>query len=380
MNEHLFILEPYKGMNTRHHCPACKSKDKTFSLYINTETNQHINDSVGRCNRESNCGYHYTPKQYFHDNDILVEPKPDRIRQAPSPKPKPSFIDFELFKQSLAGYEANKFVTFLKNIFDDDIANQLIAKYFIGSSKHWQGSTIFWQINTKGVIRTGKIMLYNANSGNRVKKPFNYITWVQSVLKLPDYEMNQCLFGEHLLTDKIKPVAIVESEKTAIIASVYLPQFTWLATGGLSNLNAEKFCVLAGQTVVLFPDVNGFDKWNDKAKELRERIPNTEFDVSDLLENIASEEERTNGLDLADYLIKFDWQEFGKETTTPSIEKIDINTKSEKGENGVPPENIIIFSDSANVAQMDNDEAINWYNGHLLASMNKPEICDTLHF
>jgi hypothetical protein len=67
------------------------------------------------------------------------------------------------------------------------------------------------------------------------------------------------LFGEHLLIDKTKPVAIVESEKTAVIASVYLPQFIWVAVGSLTNLNAEKCNVLKGRTVTLFPDLNGFD-------------------------------------------------------------------------------------------------------------------------
>ena len=140
-----FTLEPYKGTNTRHHCPECNSKDKTFTFYIDTETNQRINDRVGRCNRESNCGYHYTPKQYFQDNNISFDTtQPEKIRQAP-PKPEPSFIDPELFKQSLAGYKMNNFITFLKIIFGDEITSQLIAKYFIGSSKHWPGSTIFWE-------------------------------------------------------------------------------------------------------------------------------------------------------------------------------------------------------------------------------------------
>lgn len=77
---------------------------------------------------------------------------------------------------------------------------------------------------------------------------------------MPDFELKQCLFGEHLLRDKAKPIAIVESEKTAIIASVYLPQFIWLAVGSLTNLNAEKCSVLKGRTVTLFPDLNGFEK------------------------------------------------------------------------------------------------------------------------
>ena len=32
--------------------------------------------------------------------------------------------------------------------------------------------------------------------------------------------------------DKTKPIALVESEKTALIASYYLPQFLWIASGG----------------------------------------------------------------------------------------------------------------------------------------------------
>lgn len=351
MSEHRFILEPQKGISTKHACPNCEKK--TFTFYIDTETGHHVHDSVGRCDRESKCGYHYTPKQYFQDNSISIEmTPPERIRQAPQPKPEPSFIDAELFRQSLTGYESNNLVSFLKTHFDNEIIDQLKLRYNIGTSKHWPGSTVFWQMDTIGKIRTGKVMLYNAITGHRVKEPIKYITWVQSVLKLPTFNMTQCLFGEHLLNDK-KPVALCESEKTAIIASVYLPQFIWLATGGLSNFNVEKCSVLAGHTVVLFPDLNGFDKWNIKRKELSERIPNTRFEVSDLLENIATEQERNDGLDIADYLFRFDHKQFGNVTAPPSFETL---------------------------VQVAEYEAINWFNGHLLASMNKTEICDNLHF
>ncbi len=81
MSEHKYILEPYKGMNTRYRCPDCQQRDKTFSLYIDTETGEHIHSRVGRCNRESNCGYHYTPKQYFQDNNISFDtPQPKVTR------------------------------------------------------------------------------------------------------------------------------------------------------------------------------------------------------------------------------------------------------------------------------------------------------------
>ena len=312
MKEHKYILEPYKGMNTRYRCPSCQQRDKTFSLYIDTETGEHIHPTVGRCNRESNCGHHYTPKQYFQDNNISFDtPQPKAYKPRPvTPQPKPvSFIPVEVFKASLnpAAFETNHFVQFLINLFGVEVASQLVSRYFIATSKHWNGATVFWQIDTQGKRRTGKIMLYSPTTGKRVKNLELPVYWVHKALKQPEFELKQCLFGEHLLIDKTKPVAIVESEKTAVIASVYLPQFIWVAVGSLANLNTEKCSILKGRTVTLFPDLNGFDKWSSKAKELSHLAT---FTVSDLLERKASEAESKQGFDLADYLVKYDYKEF----------------------------------------------------------------------
>lgn len=310
MSEHRYVLEPYKGMNTRYRCPSCQQRDKTFSLYIDTETGEHIHPSVGRCNRESSCGHHYAPKQYFQDNDILFDTRQPKAYQpkhvAPEPKPV-SFIPVDVFKASLKAHETNHFVKYLIELFGVEVASEQISRYFIATSKHWNGATVFWQIDTQGKIRTGKIMLYNPVTGKRIKEPFNHIHWVHKAIGQTEFELRQCLFGEHLLIDKTKPVAIVESEKTAVIASVYLPKFIWVAVGSLSNLNAEKCSILKGRTVTLFPDLNGFDKWSSKAKELSNLAI---FTVSDLLERKATETEKKQGLDLADYLTKFDFREF----------------------------------------------------------------------
>jgi hypothetical protein len=295
-------------MNTRYRCPSCQQRDKTFSLYIDTETGEHIHPTVGRCNRESNCGHHYTPKQYFQDNNISFDtPKAYKPRPV-TPQPKPvSFIPVEVFKASLKAHETNHFVQFLINLFGVEVASQLVSRYFIATSKHWNGATVFWQIDTQGKVRTGKIMLYNPTTGKRVKNLELPVYWVHKALKQPEFELRQCLFGEHLLIDKTKPVAIVESEKTAVIASVYLPQFIWVAVGSITNLNAEKCSILKGRTVTLFPDLNGFDKWSSKSKELSHL---TIFTVSDLLERKATEAEKKQGFDLADYLIKYDYKAF----------------------------------------------------------------------
>lgn len=294
-------------MNTRHICPGCK--DKTFTFYIDTETGEHLSPDVGRCNHESKCSYHYSPKQYFQDNNIdTPQPMAYSRPKIVTPEQKPvSFIPVEIFKASLGSDQPNHFIKFLTGLFGVEVTNELICKYFIGTSKHWNGSTVFWQIDARGKVRTGKIMLYSPATGKRVKIPFDFITWVHSVLKITGFNLGQCMFGEHLLQDNAKPVAIVESEKTAIIASVYLPQFIWLSVGSLTNLNADKCSILKGRTVTLFPDLKGFDKWSAKAKEIAHI---TAFNISDLLECKASEAERQQGFDLADYLIKFDYRAF----------------------------------------------------------------------
>ena len=156
-------------------------------------------------------------------------------------------------------------------------------------------------------------MLYSPITGKRVKEPFNHITWVHKTQMQPEFELKQCFFGEHLLQNKmksgvarenVKPVAVVESEKTAVIASVYLPKFIWLAVGSLTNLNAGK--------------------WSNKARELSSQLIGTIFTVSDLLERKATDAERKEGLDIADYLIKLDYKDFV--LTEPNLTQIEQPT------------------------------------------------------
>lgn len=105
----------------------------------------------------------------------------------------------------------------------------------------------------------------------------------------------------HLIKGSDKPIAIVESEKTAIICSVYYPKYIWLATGGLNNLKVELLRILAGKNVVLFPDLGCYNKWFHKAKEFKQFC---NIKVSNILELNATEDEKNKGLDLADFLIK----------------------------------------------------------------------------
>ena len=61
-----YSLQKYKGTATRHTCPKCGDRH-SFVYYVD-ENNVPLHPSVGRCNHESGCGYHYTPKEYFQEH------------------------------------------------------------------------------------------------------------------------------------------------------------------------------------------------------------------------------------------------------------------------------------------------------------------------
>lgn len=228
-----------------------------------------------------------------------------RAKQPERRKPT-SFIAAEIVAQTLHGYEQNNLYLFLRSKFGAEEAIRLMKDYRVGTSKHWSGSCVFWQTDVDSNTRTGKVMLYNAENGKRVKQPFNHVTWVHSLLKLPDYNLRQCFFGEHLLPmNRGKPVAIVESEKTAIVASYYLPEYVWLATGGKHGcLNADALRVLRGRQVTLFPDLGATQQWQEKLPLLKSL--GIEANIFNFLEESASDDERTAGLDIADYLLQIE--------------------------------------------------------------------------
>ena len=280
-------------------CPQCKQK--TLVLYIDNETGNPIHETVGRCDHENSCAYHYPPKQYFADNNIPFDKKKEYTpSQKPIHKPKPqaSYIDKKVLKGYLRDDENNNFTMWLVKLVGVEQASEAIRRYCVETYKH--DGTVFWQIDLQGKTRAGKIMFYDV-TGHRRKDVMPPVQWVHNILELPDFKLSQCFFGEHLLHDDTKTVTIVESEKTAVIASAYFPNVIWLATGGSNGLRIDKCQCLKERTVVLFPDAGMFDKWSEKAKELSTICNVT---ISDLVEKNATDQERKAGYDLADYLEK----------------------------------------------------------------------------
>lgn len=292
-----------------YHCPRCNKK--TYVRFVDTFTSQYLPEQYGRCSRLKKCQYHLNPYKDGYSEGNVSESYEQDFKPI---KPKPiAYVPFNVFNQSRKCYDQNNFVKWLIDTIGAEATNVQIEKYHLGTSKKWNGANVFWQIDPQGNIRTGKIMLYNSKSGKRVKEPFSHFYWVHKTLEI---NHNQIFFGSHLLAEpesSSKPVAIVESEKTAVIASHYFNDFIWLASGGLSMLSEKRCEHLKGRKVVLWPDLNCFDTWKAKADELG-------FLCSDYLERSSTTEQKAKGLDLCDFLT------IKPKTTEPK----QLNSKDEK--------------------------------------------------
>lgn len=309
MTGYRFHLEKYR-YGSKIDCPNCGRK-RCFVRYIDEQGTVQFPSSVGKCDHEQSCGYHYTPREYFRDNPEAVSNNDRRVERifrqsvihTRPASVEPSCIPDRIVRASMSHYDKNSLYRYLCGVFGEEDTVRLFNLYRIGTSAKWGESTVFWQTDESGKVRTGKIMLYNPATGRRVKEPQARVSWAHAELHLPDFNLRQCLFGQHLLPlYPDRTVFLVESEKSAVIAAHYMPDVLWLATGGKNGcFNVRTVEVLRGRDVILLPDLGATDAWREKLAMLRPVC--RDVAVSTLLEDMATDEQRSQGLDIADFLL-----------------------------------------------------------------------------
>lgn len=260
-----------------------ENKCFVFEWYLKTSTIVYLN---------SECKYFNTDEITFVNEvkkTIKLEPK------------KPSFHSLELLNKMYAeSPQVDNLTEFLKSKFTNDEVFNAMQNYFITGTNHfWNNATVFWQINEKELIQGAKIMLYDRFTGKRIKKPYNHINWLHKANKELHFNLCQCLFGLHCINeDYQKTIAIVESEKTAIVMSIFLPEFIWLATGSKGNFKFELLQPLKKRNIIAYPDKGEYNNWLNKATDLT--ALGFKISVSEILEQTNFQK----GFDLADYYFK----------------------------------------------------------------------------
>ena len=268
-------------------CPNCNKK--SFVKFIDNETKHYLNDIDGRCDRESKCGYFKKPS-----NNLSITNSNNCITDVI----QPTYHNKNIVIQCCDTLQRSSFIGYLLTVFTVKSVLQAINMYRIGITNCWHGATVFWQIDTKDRVRGGKIMLYNCDTGKRVKQPYNHVSWMHKQLKLDSFVLQQCLFGLHNLNCITKDdiVCVVESEKTAIIMRILIPNCLWLATGSKTGFKQEMLQPLKEYNVIAYPDKTVYQDWNQKVILLNKQGFNIQ--CSSLLENLDIED----GGDLVDFL------------------------------------------------------------------------------
>ena len=199
-----YTLEKYKGLRQKQICPSCGKK--SFVRYVVASTGKVLDNTVGRCDRVDNCGYHYKPYEYFRDGG--VRPKVENIHTEYKPE-NIVFLNRDLIKKSQSNLDEN-LINFL------GLTKQECELWNIGTINLFKKRcVVFWQVDNENIVHAGKIMGY-AENGHRCKKENHSI---HKLIYKEGYVIKQCFFGQHLITPELREtVNIVESEKTAIWA------------------------------------------------------------------------------------------------------------------------------------------------------------------
>ena len=177
--------------------------------------------------------------------------------------------------------------------------------YRLGMSR--DGGVFFWQIDEHDKVSDGKIMYYRPDCHRDHDRHPSWVSYhLRRAAMLPlDCSPQHCLFGLHLLKTHTQPLCVVESEKTAVIMSAVRPEFTWLATGGKTELSVAKLLPLKGRRVMLFPDTDEtgqtYRDWYEVAEAAADVLGHP-VSVSSLLERQANQAQRAAKIDIADLL------------------------------------------------------------------------------
>ncbi len=318
MTQYRYSLDCRRGRQYKYICPHCH--DKSFRRYIYNQTGEEIADECGKCDHLNRCGYELKPGEYFKQHpekcdswkdkhslpenwakvglDVGKEVKKDvPVMEKPA---EPSDHYDTITWAYVEHYHSwqSVFMRWLIGVADKrgiprSEAKRVYEDYHLGALA--DGRVIFWQITKEGEVRSGKVMKYG-DDGHRQ----GYPNWMHNLLGscedvANDYKLHQCLFGEHLLARyPDRDVALVESEKSALVCSLLQPDKVWVASGGCKQLNAEKLSVLIGRHVVIYPDSGEFVHWYRLALKLKD----LDFDIRSELERYPP------NTDIADVLLK----------------------------------------------------------------------------
>ena len=348
-----------------------KSISKLSSRYNEAENNHkfnnalHTNNKVGIASFIYMCQQHGINTNRFYIKDTVGYAQPiATVVNHQKRSVTPVVVQRDYVARSLDRNLSSDFVSFLKLLVADvDKIVDIVNAYQLGVTK--EGHVIYWYIDKDDVVRMGKVMAYKLEGHrNKFYTPLSIPKELSKRGELSaDYAIKQTLFGEHLLnlsTSEGKTIGIVESEKSAVICSLCIPDLLWMATGSKGNLQEERLSAIKERNSILFPDTDkdgeAYRQWLNRSKELNAN--GWHLHVSDYLERVATIEQRLAKIDIADLLI--DNLLYKQKIHIAAI------TNIIQGESCIRREQVYVLSDSKPMLPTDGEHsASRWSHLHI---------------
>ena len=298
----LDIFKSISSLSQKYNAAECERK---FKNALSTSNRIGIVSFIYMCQQHG-----IDTNKYYVKDFKAAKLQPVATHQIEN-RPMPPFvsIDSAYLTNSLDFSLSSDFGFYLRNLVDEvDHVVDVARLYYLGMNR--EHHTIYWYVDKDNIVRYGKVMAYGVDGHrNRFFNPLSIPKELSKKGLFPqEYAIKQTLFGEHLIRLPQyagKTIGIVESEKTAIICSLFLPSLLWMATGSMCNVQTERMEVVKNRPAILYPDTDPdsltFNKWRQRADELNHL--GWQIQVSDYLEKVATPEQRQMKIDIADLLL-----------------------------------------------------------------------------
>lgn len=321
-------MKPYILDCNYSNCPICSKTRFQHFVYKDedeiAESSSIIGQKVGICD---NCLYCLYPEEFEAERrQLLIKYSDDKfcrylkkIGEKKVDRTSPDFYISQIF--ALGNNESNSLFIFLKkaeypdgkrkSFFSEEQIRLAFRKYCVQTSilPFRKNAAIFWYKPNGYQTLAYRIAQFD-EYGHLIKDRDREYPITKSIDVLREHKY--CFFGRHLIKNEAtrgKTICIVESEKTAIIASMVYPDAIWLATSSSWYLNSYNVDFNTSN-VVLFPDLDVHDV-NDEDYNLKHDwylLINEGWlqgaRISGFIEKYVKEHNKPHSYDIADYILE----------------------------------------------------------------------------
>ena len=223
-------------------CPSCREK-KVFRYFQDAE-GQRLDEKYGICDRAAKCGYDHRPSgELFERSGAPADLVQHEIV-------RPTAEQAEALKQLVHDHTSNLHA-WARTV---GIPAEHLERWAVATDRD---RTVYLHLDKNQQLANAKWFKYQED-GRRDKnsQPYSF-TLTEAERKVKKFAW--CLYGEHLLRtdDPTRPICVVESEKSAVVASFHYPDFDWVACGAANGITDEKIGALHGRPVWWLCDADG---------------------------------------------------------------------------------------------------------------------------